>query len=153
MEESPRRRARELVLKRLYAAEVEEIDQDEIIKRIVDEDSLSERNLEFARQFFLLVRQHRIWADRIIAQLAEHWDVERIALIDRLLLRMALVELHEMPDTPVKVAINEAIELAKKYSTGESSSFINGILDRYAKNMGAYEGIQGGAAGSEGRAE
>jgi len=93
------------------------------------------------RQFFLLVRKYKDWADRVIGELAEHWKVERIALIDRILLRMALVELREMPDTPVKVAINEAIELAKKYSTGESSSFINGILDRYAKNMTAYEGI------------
>lgn len=141
MEESPRRRARELVLKRLYAAEVEEIDTDEMIERIVDEESLSERNLEFVRQFFSLVRKHRDWADRVIGELAEHWKVERIALIDHILMRMALVELREMPDTPVKVAINEAIELAKKYSTGESSSFINGILDSYAKNMTAYEGI------------
>jgi len=141
MEESPRRRARELVLKRLYAAEVEEIDSEEAIERIVDEESLSERNLEFVRQFFLLVRKHKDWADRVMGELAEHWKVERIALIDRIVMRMALVELREMPDTPVKVAINEAIELAKKYSTGESSSFINGILDRYAKNMTAYEGI------------
>jgi N utilization substance protein B len=135
MDDSPRRRARELVLKRLYAAEVDEIEPDDIIERIVDEDSLSKKNIEFARNFFLLVRKQKDWADGVISSLADNWEVERIATIDRLILRMALVEMTETPDIPIGVAINEAIELAKKYSTGESYSFINGILDKYVGKL------------------
>ena len=131
-DESPRRLARELVLKRLYAAEVGEITPDDVLKDVVEEKSLGKKNLEFAREFFLLVQGNGEWADGIIGRLSENWDVERIAAIDRIIIRMALVELAMMPDVPVKVVINEAIELGKKYSTGGSSSFINGILDRFA---------------------
>lgn len=131
-DESPRRLARELVLKRLYAAEVGEITPDDVLKDVVEEKSLGKKNLEFAREFFLLVQSKGEWADAIIGRLSENWDVKRIAAIDRIIIRMALVELGLMPDVPVKVVINEAIELGKKYSTEGSSSFINGILDRFA---------------------
>ena len=134
MEDSPRRRARELVLKRLYAAEIGEIESDEVIERVVDEKALSKKNVEYAREFFLLVQKRASWADEIIASLAENWDVDRVAAIDRIIIRMALVELEKMPDVPVKVVINEAIELGKKYSTHGSSSFINGILDRFVRD-------------------
>jgi N utilization substance protein B len=80
------------------------------------------------------VWKQKDWADGIIAKLAENWDVERIAVIDRIILQMALVEMKSMPDIPIKVAINEAIELGKKFSTRQSSAFINGILDRYVKD-------------------
>jgi N utilization substance protein B len=131
-DESPRRLARELVLKRLYAAEVGEITPDDVLKNVVEEKSLGKKNLEFAREFFLLVQSKGEWADAIMGRLSENWDVKRIAAIDRIIIRMALVELGLMPDVPVKVVINEAIELGKKYSTEGSSSFINGILDRFA---------------------
>ncbi len=133
MADAPRRRARELVLQALYACEIGENDPDDIQRRIIADDSLSARNLEFARGMFTLVREHQAWADEQITALATNWDINRIAELDRIVLRMAIVELNHMPDTPVKVAINEAIELAKKFSTGESSSFINGILDTFAK--------------------
>ncbi len=133
MEESPRRRARELVLKRLYASEIGEIESDDVIKNVVDEKALGKKNLEFAREYFLLVQKKTEWADEVISRLAINWEVERIAAIDRIIMRMAVVELAEMPDVPVRVAINEAIELGKKYSTHGSSAFINGILDRFAK--------------------
>jgi transcription antitermination factor NusB len=134
MEESPRRRARELVLKRLYAAEIGEIESDDVLENVVDERNLGKKNYAFSREYFLLVRKKSQWADTVITELAENWDVERIAAIDRIIIRMALVELTEMPDVPVKVVINEAIELGKKYSTHGSSAFINGILDSFARN-------------------
>jgi len=133
MADAPRRRARELVLQALYACEIGENNPEEVQRRIIADDSLSARNLEFARGMFTLVRQHQEWADAQITRLATNWDISRIADLDRIVLRMAIVELNHMPDTPVKVAINEAIELAKKFSTSESSSFINGILDSFAK--------------------
>jgi N utilization substance protein B len=139
MGESPRRRARELVLKRLYAAEVEENEPEQIIRSIHEDETLSERNREFARQFFLLVRRYQSWADEVIVALAENWRLERVAAVDKIVLRMALVELKYLPDSPAKVAINEAIELAKLYSTAESSAFINGILDRYVRDAEELE--------------
>lgn len=68
--------------------------------------------------------------DASIARVVANWTMERIAPVDRCILRLALFELLEMPDVPPKVAINEAIELAKKYSTERSGAFVNGILDR-----------------------
>jgi N utilization substance protein B len=135
MVEAPRRRARELVLQALYACDIGENDPEEVKLRVIVDDTLSPRNLEFAREMFSLVRQHQSWADAQISALAINWDINRIAELDRLVLRMAIVELNYMPDTPVKVAINEAIELAKRFSTSESSAFINGILDSFANKL------------------
>lgn len=137
MSESPRRRARELALQALYAFEVAENEPQDILDRVIVDDTLSPRNLEFARTLAILVHRHASWADGQISLLAKNWDLGRIADLDRIILRMALVEIKEMPDTPVKVAINEAIELAKRFSTAESSAFINGILDHYVKDVAA----------------
>jgi transcription antitermination protein NusB len=73
--------------------------------------------------------------DQIISQFAEHWDLARMAVVDRNILRLALYELLWTEDVPPKVAINEALEVAKKFSTHESSRFINGILDRIHKEL------------------
>jgi transcription antitermination factor NusB len=73
--------------------------------------------------------------DQIISQFAEHWDLARMAVVDRNILRLALYELLWTEDVPPKVAINEAIEIAKKFGTKESSRFINGVLDRIHKEL------------------
>ncbi|TET96376.1 MAG: transcription antitermination factor NusB, partial [Candidatus Zixiibacteriota bacterium] len=117
---SPRRLARELVLQSLYASESGETQPEESFADIVRDHKLSEKNVQFARTLFSLTRQHSDWADQQISKLAEHWDINRIAAIDHTILRMALVELEHVPDTPVKVVLNEAIELARKFSTSES---------------------------------
>ena len=139
MQKSPRHQARELALQGLYALESGQEEAMEITEHVIASDDLSEKSLSFARDLFALVRAHTQWADDQIARLAENWDLRRIATIDRTILRMALVELSKTPDVPVKVVINEAIELAKTYSTSQSFSFINGILDRFAKDMESAE--------------
>ncbi len=131
--QSPRHHARELVLQSLYAIEHGEIEPDIAFNQIVADQKLSAKNREFARLLYQLVRQHAKWADTQISSLAENWSLERIADIDRTILQMAMVEIEHMPDIPVKVVLNEAIELAKEYSTTESSRFVNGILDRFVK--------------------
>jgi N utilization substance protein B len=73
--------------------------------------------------------------DALIRQFAEHWDLDRMALVDRNILRLAVYELLLPSAVPPKVAINEAIEIAKKFGTQESSRFINGVLDRIAKEL------------------
>ena len=69
------------------------------------------------------------WADRIITSKLENWDLARVTLIDRLILELALIEMVNFNDIPLKVSISEAIEIAKMYSTDDSPGFINGILD------------------------
>lgn len=133
LSDSPRRRARELVLHGLYASELQENDPQDVMLRVINETQLNGKNLTYARTLYSRTRQYASWADEQIGKLATNWKIERFAEMDRLILRMALVEIREMPDVPVKVVINEAIELAKKYSTAESSGFINGILDSYVK--------------------
>ena len=132
---SPRRLARELVLQSLYASESGETQPEQSFAEIIRDHKLSEKNVLFARTLFSLTRQHSDWADEQITKLSEHWDVNRIAAIDHTILRMALAELEHIPDTPIKVVLNEAIELARKFSTSESPGFVNGILDGYVKRM------------------
>jgi transcription antitermination protein NusB len=124
-----RRQARELALQGLYAYEIHKRDIGEIFDQVAQGNSLGEKHLQYARRLMDTVVQNLEFVDKEIGRLAENWDLERIALIDRIILRMALTEIHFMPDIPEKVAINEAIDLAKEYSTIESSSFVNGILD------------------------
>ncbi len=124
-----RRQARELVLRVLYAYEILPREIDEIFDDLGEESGLTGDLLQFARGYVDLVLKNVERLDREIAVLAENWDIERIALVDKLILRMALCEIYYMPDIPEKVAINEAIDLAKEYSTLESSAFVNGILD------------------------
>jgi transcription antitermination protein NusB len=75
-------------------------------------------------------KQQQATIDQMLAQYAEHWDLDRMAVVDRNILRMAVYELLWAPDVPPKAVINEAIEIAKKFGTTESSRFINGVLDR-----------------------
>jgi N utilization substance protein B len=131
--ETQRRRARELALKAIYAQAVSDLDTSDVSEGVIQDESVSARNLDYARALFGNALEHRDWAEEIISQLAEHWHLQRIARIDRSILILALVELKTMPDVPEKVVINEAIELAKKYSSADSAGFVNGILDRFVK--------------------
>ena len=134
MDRSPRSRARELVLQGLYALEIGGGEPEDIANRVVVDDELDLSSINFARSLFNEVLRSREWTDQTITNLAHNWRLERIAVIDQIVLRMAMTELRVMPDVPVKVVLNEAIELVKQYSTAESSSFVNGILDAFLKN-------------------
>lgn len=124
-----RRKAREFVLKVTYAFEIMDDNVDQIFDTLVADHGLSEALVPFSRALTHQVVAHRKEFDDLIAQKSRNWDFDRIALIDRLLLRMAMAEFFHFPDIPPKVSISEAIEIAKIYSTDDSSSFINGILD------------------------
>ncbi|CAM3217155.1 transcription antitermination factor NusB [Rhodothermus bifroesti] len=127
----PRRReVRERVLQALYAYEVGHDTAEHVIETILrpalKEDAAA---LRFAISLFLRTLDYSEEADRLIGAHVQNWDLTRIALIDRLLLRMAICELLTFEDIPPKVSMNEAIELAKRYSTEKSGSFVNGVLD------------------------
>lgn len=135
MEASTRHLARETVLKALYASEIGESAPEEDLQELIDESELSEPHAEFARALLHATLEKAAEADAFISEASEHWRIERIATIDRLIMRQAIAELQVMPDVPMKVVLNEALELAKTFSTGGSSSFINGILDRYVRQL------------------
>ena len=132
---SARRKARELTLKALYACEVGEGDPNEAYENLSSESKLPSDAAAFSRKLFDSVVPDFTQLDATIERMSEHWPLERIAPIDKSILRLALTELTKFPDIPKKVTINEAIELAKRYGSAESAGFINGILDSYAKTV------------------
>ena len=125
-----RTRARELALQFLYQMDLcgkELLPEAKAFFRS-EEDDQSAR--EFATQLVNGVVAHQEEIDRSIRAVAQNWELTRMAVIDRNILRMASFELLHCADIPPKVAINEAIELGKRYSTQNSGAFINGILDK-----------------------
>lgn len=91
----------------------------------------------FASELVRGTKRRQAEIDETIGQYAEHWDLDRMAVVDRNILRLAVYELLGGGGVPPKVAINEAIEIAKKFGTRESSRFINGVLDRVHKELRA----------------
>ncbi|MCR5027781.1 MAG: transcription antitermination factor NusB [Fibrobacter sp.] len=83
-----------------------------------------------------LIQEHRAELDAIIAEKAQGWDLDRMATLDKIILSIALTELQYQPDVPVKVVLEEAVQIANKFSTEDSSRFINGILNQYARDKG-----------------
>ncbi len=127
---SNRHRAREFVLKALYAREQSASEENhDVFQSLTENSGLDKKTFEFAKTLFKYTSENVDEIDAFIQSLASNWDLNRMAVVDKNILRMAIAEVEYMPDVPVKVAINEAIELAKKYSTMESAAFVNGILD------------------------
>jgi len=131
-----RTRSRELALQFLYQAD--------LVKKPVEEadDFLREEERDpETRRFALRLVQgtlaEQAEIDEVIQQVAQNWNISRMAVVDRNVLRLATYELLNCQDIPPKVAINEAIEIGKRYSTQNSGAFINGILDRIMNRAGA----------------
>lgn len=123
-----RRYLREKTLQLLYANELNN-DRIELLTEALlsDIDSAAERL--FCKDLFMKVVRYSPDLDKYIKERVNNWEMDRIALIDKLLLRMGICELLFFPDIPPKVTINEIIEISKDYSTSKSGKFINGILD------------------------
>lgn len=122
-----RRDARELVLKILYSHEITSDNWRDLVKFYIPENE--NRYYDFAVELIERIKDGWDEIDVLIVRKAEKWDFNRIAVIDKLILRMSIAEILFFPDIPPKVTINEAIEIAKIYSTNNSSRFVNGILD------------------------
>ena len=131
-----RRKAREVALQLLYQLDVQSASNPEPhlpefwARHPVDPDVR-----EFALVLIRGTKLHEPKIDEMISQYAQNWELDRMAVVDRNILRQGVFELLWMEDVPPKVAINEALEVAKKFSTHESSRFINGILDRIHKEV------------------
>jgi N utilization substance protein B len=123
-----RRKAREWVLKALYAYEMSRNSLDLVIQQRMPEN-ISAYNLDFALELLRLTVEKSDWIDEIIKRHVEKWELARIATLDRIILRQSICEIFFFKDIPPKVTINEAIEIARKYSTAKSDKFVNGVLD------------------------
>ncbi len=125
-----RREAREAVLQALYANEIGKGKWEDIIKLVIKPRLSNDTEIfKFAERLFLKIVNNQDEIDEIIQQHLNNWRLGRLNAIDRLLLRIAIAEFLYYEQIPTKVSINEAIEVAKKYSTKKSGNFINGILD------------------------
>lgn len=123
-----RRLAREVALKALFAVDLGKVKVDRVLEDLLAEADLPPKDAQFARELAAGTLAHRDETDRIIARQAVGWTIDRMATIDRNILRMALFEILHRDDIPDSVAVNEAVELAKRYGDAESGKFVNGIL-------------------------
>jgi N utilization substance protein B len=128
-----RRKARELALQMLYEHDVSGTEPTEMFKRSDEMKKSPEGIQDFTRRLVSGTLTHRDDLDEIISRQADHWRLARMPVVDRNILRLALFELLHEPETPRPVVIDEALEIAKRFSTPKSSQFINGILDGVLK--------------------
>lgn len=128
---SSRRRSREVALQMLYGADVvdvpEHCDDDLFIE---NQKGVSETVREYAEEIVRGTIEKSAEIDAMVESYSDNWKVKRMPLVDRNILRLAVYELLYCPDTPFKVVIDEAIELAKRFGSDKAAPFINGVLDR-----------------------
>jgi transcription antitermination protein NusB len=129
MASSSRRYGRELALQALYGTEVGKRPPSELLAELLARDEASEGRA-FVRDLVLGTLENEEESDAIIAPLLEGWTLERLPTIDRIVLRMSVFELKHRKEIPPPVVINEAVELAKKFSTEDSGRYVNGVLER-----------------------
>ena len=144
-----RTRSREFALQILYQMDISDCDVDEILadfwedrtdlalsdpeKEAVEENKKEPEVRSYTKRLVKGTLEKIKEIDLVIERFAENWEMKRMAYVDRNILRLATYEMVYLEDIPIKVAINEAVELAKRYGEADSSKFVNGILDRIAK--------------------
>jgi N utilization substance protein B len=138
-----RREARTLALQALCQLDVQGPDSLDELNGFLNEGSSDPSVILYAGQLVRGTHEHRQRYDELIARAALHWDIERMPITDRNIMRMALCEMLDQDEPPAKVAIDEAIELAKIFGTAESPQFINGVLDAVLRSTA---GSRGGVA-------
>lgn len=130
-----RRRVRERVLQVLYAYEITHDPIDDVTGRLLKDLDRTKRSWEFASAFIHAVHDHAPECDALIKGQVEHWEFSRLAILDKVILRMAICEFLYFDDIPPKVTLNEAIEIARIYSTDKSDKFVNGVLDSLLESL------------------
>lgn len=129
-----RRTARELALKFLYQTEFNSNSPDSELNSFCDRANVSEEVQNFTQALIKNILFHKKEVDELLEKISANWSPDRMAVIDKNILRLGICELLFDPTTPPKVVINEAVEIAKKFGTEESPDFINGILDKVFKD-------------------
>ncbi len=135
-----RRKARESALQCLYQIEISRDEPEEALRLFWAERPADAGVREYADGLVRGTRARKAEIDRLLARCAKNWTLQRMAAVDRNILRMAVYEMRFSEGTPPVVIINEAVEIAKKYSTPDSGAFVNGILDRIHKGPPDDEG-------------
>ena len=131
-----RRRARELALQVLYELDLrEDADPGDALDAFWQRQAVPDEVRGFAESIVRGTKAHQDKIDELITRFAERWDLDRMAVVDRNILRAGIFELVWGGEVPPKVAINEALEVARKFSTEESTRFINGLLDRVRREL------------------
>lgn len=123
-----RHRARIAALQALFEIDCTGHNPTLVIERRIEEGNLPESGATFARELVLGVNAHQEEIDALIGRYAPEWPVDQVAIIDRNVLRISIYEILMRDDTPTKVAINEAVELAKQFGSDSSGRFVNGVL-------------------------
>ncbi len=134
-----RRKGRELALQALYQAEISGCDPARSVAEFWEHCDAGKAAREFGAALVRGVLAERERIDNVIASASEHWRFGRLSQVDRNVLRVATYELLCCRDVPASVAIDEAIEIARRYGTDESAAFVNGVLDQVASVVGAKE--------------
>ena len=131
-----RRKSREMALQMLFQADMGKQSADQVRRTFWAEHGAASHHVRgFADDLFRVAMDRAGDIDGLIEKHAEHWRMERMAVVDRNLLRAAVAELLGYPDTPRAVVINEALEIARKFSSPESVQFLNGVLDSVGKEL------------------
>ena len=123
-----RRRTRALVMQAMYEADTVEHSAADVLAERLADAALSRRDAEFARGLLDGIFSNAAEIDNMIAEFAPHWPIAQMAVVDRNILRMAIYEIMLSQDTPPRVAVNEAVELAKAYGGDSAPRFVNGVL-------------------------
>ena len=134
-----RRRAREAAFQVAFQADLMNESFAETWSRIKEGFHLSEDQSQLVDDVVQTLEQQRGTVDDVLQSAAEHWELSRLAATDRSVLRASIAELIGRPGTPVRVVLNEAIEIAKRYGSEESGRFVNGVLDRVARALRPQE--------------
>ena len=123
-----RRKARAVILQALYEIDTTGHDIEEVLNHLLDSQELPEENKAFVREAVSGVIQNKQQLDEHIKRFAPTWPIDQLSVVDRNILRLAIFELLVDNKVPVNVAINEAVELAKKFGSDNSARFVNGVL-------------------------
>lgn len=125
-----RRASREIAMKLLYQLEIQKDDRMEQIKSVLDENNITGKDRQYILDVLEGVEKNLAYIDRLIEKHSKGWKINRISKVDLSILRLSIFEISFRDDIPVSVSINEAVELAKKYSGEDAGAFINGILGK-----------------------
>lgn len=147
-----RRDARELAFRVLYQSEIGEFALKATLEQVIGEIKPSVAVVSYGSVLVEKIEAHKPEIDEAISGVSRHWRLERMAVTDRNILRIAVAELLYLDEVPARVVIDEAIELAKKYGDEASSRFVNGILDAVAKKVRAEELSHPGPKNDKGQA-
>ncbi len=132
---SRRRKAREIALQTLYAVEISGGDWKSILRENVERRRASEEAIDYAERIVEEVMARKPELDKAISSKLVNWDFSRVSIVDKTILRIALSELIACPEVPTSVILNEAIDIAREFSSADAGRFVNGLLDVLAKEV------------------